>query len=72
MTAEAATQTRLSLPFEQAILARLGPLRAMSFRGVSKIGSDIYIAQFANGSAEWRIALVRDGSIGRVALGPSY
>jgi hypothetical protein len=72
MTAEVATQTRLSLPFDRAILARLGPLRAMSFRGVSKVGSDIYIVQFANGSAEWRIALASDGSIGRVALGPSY
>jgi hypothetical protein len=72
MTSEVATQTRQQLPFNQAILARLGALRAMSFRGVSSLGSDIYIAHFANGSAEWRIGLVKDGTIGRIALGPQY
>ncbi len=72
MTSEVAAQTRQQLPFNQAILSRLGVLRAMSFRGVSSLGSDIYIAQFANGSAEWRIGLLKDGTIGRIALGPQY
>ncbi len=72
MTSEVAAQTRQQLPFNQAILSRLGALRAMSFRGVSSLGSDIYITHFANGSAEWRIGLVKDGSIGRIALGPQY
>ena len=54
----------------QAILGRLGALRAVSFRGVSNLGSDIYLAHFANGSAEWRISLIKDGKIGRIALGP--
>ncbi|MEH2612799.1 M56 family metallopeptidase [Bradyrhizobium sp. AZCC 1693] len=72
MTSEVAAQTRQQLPFNQAIVSRLGALRAMSFRGVSALGSDIYIVQFANGSAEWRIGLVKDGTIGRIALGPQY
>jgi len=72
MTPEVAAQTRQQLPFNQAILTRLGALRAVSFRGVSALGSDIYIAHFANGSAEWRIGLVKDGTIGRIALGPQY
>jgi bla regulator protein blaR1 len=72
MTSEVAAQTRQQLPFNEAILSRLGALRAMSFRGVSSLGSDIYIAHFANGSAEWRIGLVKDGTIGRIALGPQY
>lgn len=72
MTSEVAAQTRQQLPFNQAILSRLGALRAVSFRGVSSLGSDVYIAHFANGSAEWRIGLVRDGTIGRIALGPQY
>ena len=72
MTSEVAAQTRQQLPFNQAIVSRLGALRAMSFRGVSGFGSDIYIVQFANGSAEWRIGLVKDGTIGRIALGPQY
>ena len=70
MTSEVAAQTRAQLPFNQAIVSRLGALRAVSFRGVTSMGSDIYMAHFANGMAEWRIGLVRDGSIGRIALGP--
>jgi hypothetical protein len=72
MTPEVAAQTRQQLPFNQAIVARLGALRAVSFRGVSALGSDVYMAHFANGSAEWRIGLVKDGTIGRIALGPQY
>ena len=65
-----AAQTRQQLPFNQAILAGSASLRAVSFRGVSAMGSDIYIAHFANGTAEWRIGLVKDGTIRRIALGP--
>jgi hypothetical protein len=72
MTAEVAGETRRLLQLNQAILAKLGPLRAISFRGVSLIGNDVYTAHFANGSAEWRIGLVRDGRIGRISLGPAY
>jgi hypothetical protein len=72
MTSEVAIQTRQQLALHQAILARLGPLRAMSFRTVSAMGSDVYMVHFVNGTAEWRIGLAKDGSIGRIALGPSY
>jgi hypothetical protein len=44
----------------------------MSFRGVTTNGNDIYIAHFTNGSAEWRIGLVKQSKIGRIALGPHY
>ncbi|KYH01097.1 M56 family metallopeptidase [Bradyrhizobium sp. DOA1] len=71
MTSEVADITRQQLPFDQAILARLGALRAVSFRGVTALDSDIYIAQFANGSAEWRIG-VRNGTITKIALGPNF
>jgi beta-lactamase regulating signal transducer with metallopeptidase domain len=70
MTAEVAAQTRQRLPFNQAIVSRLGALRALTFRGVSNMGSDIYMAHFVNGTAEWRIGLAKDGMIARVALGP--
>ena len=70
MTAEVATLTRQQLPFNQAILARLGALRAISFRGVTQMGNDIYMAHFANGTAEWRIGLAKDGTIARISLGP--
>ncbi|RXH18250.1 M56 family metallopeptidase [Bradyrhizobium guangzhouense] len=71
MTSEVANVTRAQLPFDQAILARLGALRAVSFRGVTALDSDIYLAQFANGSAEWRIG-VRNGTTTRIALGPNF
>ncbi|WP_441237764.1 M56 family metallopeptidase [Bradyrhizobium sp. 930_D9_N1_4] len=71
MTAEVADITRQQLPFDQAILTRLGALRAVSFRGVTALDSDIYVAQFANGSAEWRIG-VRNGTITKIALGPNF
>ncbi|TQF43298.1 antirepressor regulating drug resistance protein [Bradyrhizobium sp. UNPF46] len=71
MTPEVADITRQQLPFDQAILARLGALRAVSFRGVTALDSDIYIAQFANGSAEWRIG-VRNDTITKIALGPNF
>ena len=72
MTEEAAAETRRQLLLDQAILATLGPLRTISFRAVSTFDSDIYVAQFANGSAEWRIRLLDDGRIAGVLLGPQY
>jgi len=72
MTAEVAAYTRQQLTMNQAILSRLGEVRAFSFRGVTALDSDIYMVHFANGTAEWRIGLARNGSIGRIALGPSY
>ena len=72
MTPDIAAATRRNLELDQAILAHLGPVRSVYFRGVSWSGVDIYTVHFANGSADWRIALVRDGRIGRLALGPQY
>jgi hypothetical protein len=72
MTPQVAAYTRQQLLLNRAILARLGTLRGMLFRGTTAIGSDLYIAHFTNGSAEWRIGLVKEGKIGRIALGPQY
>jgi len=72
MTPQVAAYTREQFLLGRAVLARLGTLRAMSFRGATPNGNDIYIAHFTNGSAEWRIGLVKQGKIGRIALGPQY
>jgi hypothetical protein len=72
MTPQVAAYTRQQLLLNRAVLARLGTLRAMSFRAVTADGNDLYIAHFANGSAEWRIGLVKQDKIGRIALGPQY
>jgi BlaR1 peptidase M56/Domain of unknown function (DUF3471) len=72
MTPQVATYTRQQLLLNRALLAKLGAFRGMSFRAVTPTGNDLYIAHFANGSAEWRIGLVKQGLIGRIALGPQY
>jgi hypothetical protein len=70
MTPQVAAYTRRQLLLNQAVLARLGTLRAVSFYAATPNGNDVYIAHFTNGSAEWRIGLVKQGKIGRIALGP--
>jgi beta-lactamase regulating signal transducer with metallopeptidase domain len=72
MTPDVAAATQRNLALDRAILAQLGRVRAVSFRGVGWSGVDIYTVHFANGSADWRLGLVRDGRIGRIALGPAY
>jgi len=72
MTPQVATNTRQQLLLDQAVLAKLGTLRALSFRGVTAAGNDVYIAHFSNGSAEWRLGLVKEGKIGRISLGPQF
>jgi hypothetical protein len=72
MTPQVATNTRQQLLLYRAVLARLGTLRAMSFRAVTAAGNDVYIAHFSNGSADWRIGLVKEGKIGRISLGPQF
>jgi hypothetical protein len=72
MTPQVAAFTRQQLLLNRAVLERLGTLRGMSFRAVTPSGNDLYIAHFTNGSAEWRIGLVKQGKIGRIALGPQY
>ncbi len=72
MTPQLAAVTRQRLLLFQAVVARLGTLRAMSFRAVTMTDNDVYMAHFSNGSAEWRIGLVKEGKIGRISLGPQF
>jgi len=72
MTPQLAAITRQQLLLYQPVLARLGTLRAMSFRAVTQTDNDVYLAHFTNGSAEWRIGLVKEGKIGRISLGPQF
>jgi hypothetical protein len=72
MTPQVATNTRAQLLLYRAVLARLGTLRAISFRAVTGAGNDLYIAHFSNGWADWRIGLAKEGKIGRISLGPQF
>jgi len=70
MTPEVAARVRLFLSQQQSLLARLGTLQELAFRGVSRAGNDLYTARFANGSVTWQIGLLDGGRIGAVAPGP--
>jgi Domain of unknown function (DUF3471) len=45
------------------ILADHGPLKSMTFEGVTLDGEDIYHLEFAKGSMDWRIGLGANGKI---------
>jgi CubicO group peptidase (beta-lactamase class C family) len=55
--------TRRQITQQQATIAKLGPLQALSFKGVGPAGPDIYQATFETGALEWRIWLNLDGSV---------
>jgi len=44
----------------------------MSFRAVTQTDNDVYLAHFTNGSAEWRIGLVKEARSGAFPLGPQF
>jgi hypothetical protein len=70
LTPQAAAAARPLQKQRQAILARLGQELVASFRSVSRAGGDIYHVRFANGEADWQIAVTAHGQISSVALLP--
>ena len=60
--------TRQQLPQLKAIIAELGAVQSVSFKGVAKNGADIYEVKFEHGSTEWRIMLESDGKIASVGF----
>lgn len=55
----------------KADLDRMGPLRDMSFKGVTAEGWDVYDVAFDNGHLEWSFALAADGRFGGIFIRPS-
>lgn len=70
LTPQAAAASRPLQKQRQAILTRLGQQLVVSFRGVTAAGSDIYHVRFANGAADWQIAVTENGRISSVSLLP--
>jgi D-alanyl-D-alanine carboxypeptidase len=68
MSPELADATRHQLPAIQSLLAGLGALQAVTFKGVGPGGADIYEVAFANGKTEWRISMAADGKIEGVSF----
>ena len=47
----------------QTILAKLGPMQSLQFKGVGDDGWDVYEAKYQNGTMHWRIAMGEDGVV---------
>jgi CubicO group peptidase (beta-lactamase class C family) len=58
-----ANATRQQLPQMQPMIAGLGALQSVTFKGVGQAGADIYELKFEKGSLEYRIFLGADGKI---------
>jgi hypothetical protein len=63
MSPALAYAVRQQLPGTQRILAALGPMQSVSFRGVDPQDRDVYEVAFAKGTTEWSIAMSPDGRI---------
>ena len=68
MSPALADTTRQQLPQFKAILAELGAVQSVTFKGVGPGGADIYEVKFEHGSTEWRIMLESDGKIASVGF----
>jgi hypothetical protein len=55
--------TRQQLPGLQSMIADLGGLQAVTFKGVGPAGPDIYTVKFEKGTLEYRIWLAPDGKV---------
>jgi CubicO group peptidase (beta-lactamase class C family) len=70
MSPTLAEATRQQLTAIQSLLAGLGDLQAVTFKGVGPGGADIYEVAFAKGKSEWRIIMAADGKIESVNFRP--
>ncbi|MGH8186502.1 MAG: serine hydrolase, partial [Steroidobacteraceae bacterium] len=64
MTADFANVARRIVDVARADLAPLGEVRSVTFREVTRSGSDAYDVSFANGTASASVSLEPDGRIG--------
>lgn len=70
MSPEFVEVTRQQLPQLKALIAKLGAVQSLSFKGVGPGGMDIFEVKFENGSTEWRIALGADGKVEGIGIRP--
>lgn len=63
MTANGSQETHRQLALIQAVLAPLGAVESVTFKGVGPAGPDIYTVKFERGVLEYRIWLTDSGKI---------
>jgi D-alanyl-D-alanine-carboxypeptidase/D-alanyl-D-alanine-endopeptidase len=52
----------------EALMASLGAVQSLAFKGVGPGGADIYEIKFDDGTVDWRIVLAPDGKVAGVGL----
>jgi hypothetical protein len=65
-----ANVTRQQLSNLKETITKLGPVQAVTFKGVGPGGRDIYVVRFQNGVTEFRIGLMPDGKIEGIGFRP--
>ena len=55
----------------EELIASLGALQSLKFKGVGPGGFDIYQAQFERGSLDWRILIDTDGKVAGLVIRPA-
>jgi hypothetical protein len=66
-----ANATRQQFPQMQPMIAALGGLQSVVFKGVGPGGADIYLAKFEKGSLDYRVWMGPDGKAQSANLRPS-
>ena len=67
-TPEFATLARENASMSEGLVASMGALQSLKFKGVGPGGADIYNIQFDNGVLDWRIVLAPDGKVAGVGF----
>lgn len=62
--------TRQQLPQLQSMMAQMGAVQSVAFKGVGPGGNDIYEVKFANGSLEYRIGVSAGGRVEAIGVRP--
>ena len=63
MSSALADATRTQLPQIRQMIAELGVVESVTFKGVGRGGADIHEVKFEHGSTEWRITMGSDKMI---------
>jgi hypothetical protein len=68
MSPELAADVRGEAGQLKALLAKLGALNALSYKGTEEDGTDVYDGMFSNGTEEFKLLLREDGTIESVVF----
>jgi hypothetical protein len=71
LSPDLASATRGHLPDLQKMIADLGALQSVTFKGVGPGGAHIYQVKFEKGSLDYRIWMASDGKVESANVRPS-